>query len=247
MSSSAARNKWLKYEYLKKSEQLEPHLPETRKMTKNDFWDLISKYRKVIVKPVKGSRGRGVIQIKSKEDDMYALHYEKIRLTVQGKEDTYKFLKRKIGSASYMVQRRVSRPKINGRPFDLRVIIQRRKNSDSWKVTGKVAKVAGRGYIVSNNSRSKGDLLEVLDAFKRSTIKHLDLESLQAEIDKIALLAAETLAAYFPGHRIFGLDMGPDRHGHIWIIEANLFPSRSHFRKLKDKTMYRKITEYQKG
>jgi hypothetical protein len=247
MSSSVTRNKWFKYRFLKKSEEIAPHLPETRIMTKKAFWDLIAKYRHVIVKPVGGSRGQGVIQVSSIGNNKFALHFENIRHKIQGKENTYMYLKRKIGSIRYMVQRRISRPTINSRPFDLRVITQRRRYSDLWFVTATVAKVAGKGYIVSNNTRSRGALLPVLTAFQRSTIKHLSPQTLLSSIERIALLSTKRLATYFKGHRIYGLDMGLDQKGSVWIIEANLYPSTSHFWKLKDKTMYHRIMEYKKG
>jgi hypothetical protein len=246
MSNSMTRNKWFKYWFLKKSEQLASYVPETRIMTKNDFWDLMAKYRHVIVKPIGGSRGQGVIQVSSIGNDQYALHFENIRFMIQGKENTYMYLKRKIGSIRYMVQRRISRPTINGRPFDLRVIIQRRRYSNLWIVTAKVAKVAGKGYIVSNNTRSRGALLPVLTAFQRSTIKHLSPEILLSNIERIALLSTQRLATYFKGHRIYGLDIGLDQKGSVWIIEANLYPSTSHFWKLKDKTMYHRIMAYKR-
>jgi hypothetical protein len=243
---SAAKNKWLKYQFLKYSAQLSPYVPETRIMTSPDFWDLIAKYGHVIVKPVWGSRGRGVIQVSSIGNDKYALHYENIRITLRGKKSTYQFLKRKIGSISYMIQQRVTRPTINGRPFDMRVITQRRRNSAIWTVTGLVVKVAGKGYIVSNNSRSKGDLLTLPAAIRRSSIKHLSPQTLQSRIHRVALLSTRRLSTFFVGHRIYGYDMGLDLEGHPWIIEANLFPSMSHFRKLKDQTMCRRITAYKK-
>jgi glutathione synthase/RimK-type ligase-like ATP-grasp enzyme len=241
---SATTNKWFKYWYLKRARRLSHYVPETRILSQKNLWLLISKYRHVIVKPIRGSRGRGVIQVSSLGNHEYALHYEKTKITLQGKDSTYQYIKSKTDSTSYMVQRLISRPTIDGRPFDMRVIIQRRRNSPVWKVTAKVAKVAGEGYIVSNNTRSGGDLLLVKKALRKSSIHHLSKRKLLFKIDKIALRATRRLAKYFNGHRIYGMDMGPDQRGHIWIIEANLFPARSHFRKLKDKTMYRRITSY---
>jgi glutathione synthase/RimK-type ligase-like ATP-grasp enzyme len=243
----AAKNKWLKYLYLKKSKRLTHCMPETQIATKHTFWNLIAKYEHVIVKPVRGSRGRGVIQVSSLGDNRYELHYENQKTTIEGKKNTYRYIKSIIGSNGNMVQRRIDRPTIDDRPFDLRVIIQRRRNSYLWKVTGRVAKVAGQDYIVSNNTRSNGDLLPVRTAFQNSTIKHLSSQTLLSKIDRIALRSAKRLATYFKGHRIYGLDMALDQDGRVWIIEANLFPSRSHFRKLEDKTMYRRITSYKKG
>jgi hypothetical protein len=244
--ASASKNKWLKYRFLKNSKQLAPHIPETRPMSENALWNLIAKYGHVIIKPVWGSRGRGVMQISSIGDDIYALHYENIRIFIEGKENTYYYIKRKIGSTRYMVQRRVSRPTIDGRPFDMRVIVQRRKKSPLWTVTAKVIKVAGKGYIVSNNTRSQGMLLKFRPGIRKSSINHLSYQKLKSKIYRIALLSTKRLSTFFPGHRIYGFDIGPDENGHVWIIEANLFPSRSHFLKLKDKTMYHRITAFKK-
>lgn len=244
MDSSATKNKWLKYLFLKRSPQLAAYVPETRIMAWHSFWGLLAKYKHVIVKPVRGSRGRGVIQVSSIGNNRYALHYENSRFTLRGKENTYKYVSNKMGSESYMVQRRIARPTINDRPFDMRVIIQRKSKSGTWVVTAKIAKVAGRGYIVSNNSRSKGDLLMVPTAFRRSTIKHLSVQNTLAHIDRISILTAQRLAAYFPWRRIYGLDVALDQHGHVWIIEANLYPSMSHFLKLKDRTLLRRINAY---
>jgi hypothetical protein len=244
---SAERNKWLKHRFLKDSKKLAPYVLKTRLMTKHTLWKLIKKYKDVIVKPVKGSRGRDVIQVSSIGNHNYELHFENKRIIIRGKEDTYRYLRRKIGYESYVVQRRISRATVNGRPFDLRVIVQRRRNSDLWKVTAKVAKVAGKGYIVSNIARSKGNLLPVKTAIRKSSIKHFSAKMLNSRINRVAVLTARRLGIFFKGHRIYGLDMGLDQRGHIWIIEANLYPLMSHFRKLGNKTMYRRIMKYKKG
>ncbi|SEB53172.1 YheC/YheD family protein [Paenibacillus sp. GP183] len=241
---SAKTNKWFKYRYLKRAGSLSRYLPETLMLSQKSLWELISKYGQVIAKPINGSRGRGVIQVTSLGNHEYVLHYEKTKITLQGKDSTYQYITSITGSDPYMVQRLISRPTIDGRPFDMRVITQRRRNSPVWKVTAKVAKVAGEGYIVSNNTRSGGEMLLVNKALRKSSIHHLSKRKLLLKIDKVALQATRRLAAYFKGHRIYGMDMGPDQRGHIWIIEANLFPAMSHFLKLKDKTMYRRITSY---
>jgi glutathione synthase/RimK-type ligase-like ATP-grasp enzyme len=248
MSTSDKKNKLKKYWYLKRSSQLKPYLPETQLMNKETFWSFMSKYGRVIVKPIGGSRGRGVIQAKVVGNDEYKIQLEKRKIKLKGTKSTYKYIRRLIGSGTYIVQRRISRARIHGRPFDMRVIVQRRRHSSKWIVTGKVAKVAGRGYIVSNITRSKGTVLQVKTAIRlSSSLKDMSQQDLQHKLDRVAKLSAMKLSSLFPHHRIYGLDMGLDRHGHVWIIEVNLSPSRSHFLKLKDKTMYHRITSYKKG
>ncbi|MFD1175330.1 YheC/YheD family protein [Paenibacillus puldeungensis] len=244
---SVTKNKWLKYLFLKKYAPLAPYLPETQRMSPQAFWTLLRKYRHVIVKPVWGSRGRGVIQVSHLDSDKYAIHYENVKTVIRGRKNIYRYIRNKIGSADYMVQRRITRPTINECPFDMRVIVQRKRKSAGWVVTGKVVKVAGKGYIVSNNTRSKGQLLRFESGIQRSSIKHLSVSALESKINRVSILSAKRLMAFFPEHRIYGLDIATDQQGHVSIIEANLYPAMSHFLKLKDSAMYQRILSYKRG
>jgi hypothetical protein len=223
---------------------LAPYLPETNWMTPQAFWGMMTRYGRAIVKPAGGSRGRGVYQVTSLGNGQYEIHIENRKIRKVSAAETYDFLSQSIGFESYIVQRWISRAKAEGRPFDMRVIIQRKWKSQKWTVTGKIAKVVGKGYIVSNITRSKGTLLPVHTAIARSPLKKHSLSSLQSSIDQVGLLSASRLSTLFPSHRIYGLDLALDQSGHPWIIEANLFPALSHFRKLKDKTMLQRIMTY---
>lgn len=224
-----------------------PHLPKTKLLTSKALRKMMKKYGQVILKPEIGSRGSGVILVSRLENKRYEIHIDKKKKTKRGFSRMYRYIKKLIGSGKYMVQQRVQLAEIRNRPFDIRVMVQRKKSSDSWKVTGKVAKVAGKGYIVTNNERSKGTLLTVESAIQKSSLKHLSEKSILSEIKRVALLSAQRLTDRYPDHRMFGMDMGVDPNGHIWIIEANRLPMTSHFRKLKDQTMYRRIMRYKKG
>lgn len=245
--TSLKRHKWHNYRILKRSEELAPHMPKTRRFTQKHFFNFIDKYSRIIVKPVGGSRGYGVFKVSPVGHHYYKIHIEKKRRTKYGRKQAYQYIKRKIGSRRYMVQRYIPLAKVNNRPFDIRVIVQRRKHSSSWKVTAMVAKVAGPGYIVTNLTRSNGTALHVKTAIKHSTLRYYSADSLVATIKSVALKCAKRLSKYFPHHRIYGLDMGLDQDGRVWIIEANLYPAMSHFRKLKDPAMYRRIKAYKRG
>ncbi|WP_338075724.1 YheC/YheD family protein [Chengkuizengella sediminis] len=237
-----SKHKWAKYQYMMNNEALIPYVPETYLMDKGDLWLLLDKYEHVILKPSKGSRGRGVILVSTEGNNQYKIHSEDNIVTKKGKEKTYKYLKDKIDN--YIIQQSIFRPTINQCPFDLRVITQRKKGSNKWVVTGKVAKVAGEGFIVSNITRSKGQVLPASSAIQMSTIKNLSYKSLLRKIDRVALTTAHHLVKYYKKNRIFGLDIALDQEGHVWILEANLKPFTSHFKMLEDKRMYRRIKRY---
>jgi glutathione synthase/RimK-type ligase-like ATP-grasp enzyme len=231
-----------------KDDRLASHMPKTQLLTAKALRKMIDDYGQVILKPVVGSRGFGVIQVTLLVDKRYQIHHENKKKKIRGFKKTYDYIKGMIGSRRYMVQQRVQLAEIRNRPFDIRVIVQRRKkNSDSWRVTGKVAKLAGKGYIVTNNARSKGTVLMVETAIRKSSLEHLSEKKILSEIKRVALLSARRLTARYPNHRIYGLDIGLDKNGHIWIIEANRSPMLTHFRKIKDQRMYRRIMAYKKG
>lgn len=237
-----SESKLTKYYVLRASSALAATLPRTRPFTKRALYDFLNRYRKVIAKPASGSGGAGVILITGRNKGSYRVHSGARRRTVRGKKDTYRYLRRKIGTR-YLVQRGISLARIGGRPFDVRVMVQRRPGSP-WTVTGMLAKVAGRGYIITNIKRSGGRVLPLGTAIQRSSIRGSSSAAIIARLRRIALLAASRLAAYYTGQRVFGFDMGIDSSGRVWIIEANLRPDISLFLKLPDRQMYQKIVSY---
>jgi hypothetical protein len=240
------RSKWTKYKVMRRFEDLRRHLPETRKMTQKNFEDMITQYGDVVIKPISGSRGAGVIRVSGSGQDTYVVHTENRKKTITGKQGAYEYVTGMTRSRSHIIQRRIPLATVDDRPFDIRVIVQRRRTGAPWEVTGQVAKVAGKGYIVTNIQRSKGTVLPVTTALKRSSLRHRSSRIILADISKVALLAARRLSRskLYSDKRIFGFDMGLDQDGNVWIIEANLKPMLSHFLKLKNKTMYRRIMAY---
>jgi glutathione synthase/RimK-type ligase-like ATP-grasp enzyme len=239
--------KWHRYNLMKESEVLASHLPKTQQLSKRNFLKFINQYGEVIVKPDDGRRGRGVFKVSPKGNGKYEVHIEDQKKMIRGIHETYDYVAKQIGSEAYIIQRRIPLAQIDGRIIDFRIIVQRRTANDPWKVTAKVVKVAGKGYIVTNNARSKGTILHVGEAIERSTLKDVSKKKLVSKIERIALRASKRLTRYFKKQRIYGFDIGVDNNGYIWIIEANLDPMLSHFRKLKDKTFYYRILDYKRG
>lgn len=239
-----SESKLTKYRVLRKSSALAGTLPRTRRFSKRSLYEFLDRYKKVIAKPASGSGGAGVIMVTGRSHSKYRVQRGAKRRTIHGKKDTYRYLRKKIKS-SYLVQRGISLARINGSPFDVRVMVQR-KPGGAWVVTGMLAKVAGRGYIITNVKRSGGKVLPLATAIRRSTIKGASGAAIMARLRRVALLAAHRLAGYYTKQRVFGLDMGIDSSGKVWIIEANLRPDITLFLKLADKTMYHTIVNYRK-
>ncbi|MDT8861220.1 YheC/YheD family protein [Alkalihalobacillus sp. MEB130] len=241
------KNKYVRYLLLKESEKLAPHLPETIGFSQSALWEMLSKYSHVILKPVIGQRGKGIIKVSSMDSETYEIHSELEKTLIRGKNETYEYLLTKIGNQSYMIQYRIALAEINGCPIDLRVMVQRKKIEDPWKVTGKAVKVAGSGFIVTNNERSNGTILSVKEAMEQLSINKQTKRKILKKIDQVTIDAVEVLTQYMPNHRAFGFDIGIDNTNHIWIIEANRSPMVSHFKKLSNQRQYERIMRYKKG
>ncbi|EMT52091.1 MULTISPECIES: YheC/YheD family protein [Brevibacillus] len=237
-------SKLKKYRVLRRNSRLASTLPRTRLFSKHALRHFLKQYRKVIAKPIAGSGGAGVILITSLGDNHYKVHRGCRKRTIRGKSATYRYIRSRIKS-QYLVQKGISLARVNGRPFDIRVMVQRRSGS-SWVVTGMLAKVAGAGYIITNIKRSGGRVLPLRSAIQLSSLRSASADQLIQRLKAVAVAAAKQLSTYYANQRVYGLDMALDSSGRVWIIEANLRPDISLFLKLKDKSQYRRIRSYKR-
>lgn len=238
-----SRSKLTKHHIMNKNVQLRNSLPYTANFSKDHLYELLRRYRNVIVKPSFGSGGAGVMLVKTKPNSIYKIQDGSNKKEIKGKDKLYHFLKKKIGSKSHIVQQYIPLTRVNDRPIDIRVIVQ--KTPKGWKVTGKLTKVAGPGHFITNLVRSKGKVLTIESAIAQSPL-NVSSDAIHSQLNQISLEAAKSLAKSYPWIRIVGFDMGIDKTGNIWIIEPNFRPNLFMFLKLKDKSMYKEIMDYKK-
>ncbi|MGR9047515.1 YheC/YheD family protein [Halobacillus faecis] len=237
-----SRSKWKKYKLIRQRNDLSAHLPETRLLTEESFWEMIEKYDVVMMKPTRGYQGKGVIQVSCIGGERYEFHSLYTKYVVEGKKDVFEHINTHYSSNKhYIVQQKIPLSQINGCPYDIRVMIQRKKNSDTWEVTGTLAKVAAPNFVITNYPQQ---ILPLQEAFAISINGRP--EKLQSKVERVCILTAEQLGTYYENTRIFGFDIGVDDEGKVWIIEANLKPSISMFKSLEDLSMYKKIKKYKR-
>ncbi|BBI36685.1 hypothetical protein KCTCHS21_60840 [Cohnella abietis] len=200
---------------------------------------MLLQYQSVVLKPRNGSYGRDIVFIKRNGPNAYRIHNEQNAVTMRDTDKLLKWLRRKNRSGGYIVQRRLQLTQIQHKPFDIRIMVQRKKGSSStWNVTGSYAKVAAQGYLVTNvTSRT----IPVLEALRLARIGD---RGLLVKAERIARLAAQRLGERYPKLRTVGFDIGIDRKRRIWIIEGNYQPDLRPFRLLRDSSMYRRILWY---
>lgn len=236
--------KWSKHQHLVKDEFLRDYLPATRLFSPETLWKYVEDYQKVMLKPSGGGGGAGIIQVSDRGNNRYLVHAGRTRRIVAGREKTVAYVKSLFRPKPYLLQPLIQLGRIDGRPFDVRVMVQRTSSKSVWVMTGWVAKLAGPGYVVTNVARSRGKVLPLKTAIRLSNVSAP--EQLLDEISEVALAAASVLGKAYPTLREVGLDLGIDIEGKPWIIEANFRPNLSLFQKLKDQSFYRKIIAMKK-
>lgn len=238
---SIKRDKWMQYRILNDRSSLAAHLPETRLLNPNGLAKLLFQYQSLVLKPRDGRFGRDILFITRNGANSYRIHNENKTVTMKDTKQLLKWIGKKNRRRGYIVQRRLQLAQIQHKPFDIRIMVQRRKGTSStWKVTGSYAKVAEQGYLITNVPSL---IIPVPEALKLARIGD---RNLLVKAERIALIAAKRLGERFPKLRQVGFDIGIDRNRRIWIIEGNYWPNLLPFRLLKDSSIHRRILWYQK-
>ena len=234
----AVRNiasKWLKHEVLSRSPILSPYMPETLRLTRDKLERMLDRYGMVYVKPVFGALGIGVMRVDNTGSGV-TLRWGRMRRTFSSLSQVYAYILARTKGKPYMVQRGIRLARYRGRPFDIRVMVQRLPRKP-WEMTGMAGRVAAPGKIVTNGSQG-GTIYPVSMLVSPRTEKR---------IRRLSMLAARRLHAVFPGLVQIGLDVAVDRDRRLWIIEANTYPDPCPFTKLPSLRALRRILRYQRA
>lgn len=211
--------------------------------------DLYEIHREGLIKKIKGKlgvQGKNIYQESEidKTEDLYEIHHEGLIKKIKGKHETYSYIESRIKPSRFLVQQKICLVSIDKSPIDFRVMVQRKRQSSKWRITGKFAKVAQRGYIITNVAK---EVLCIEDALRQTS---LDTELMQEAIrimNQTAITATSCITSVCPKRRIIGFDFGVDKRGKVWIIEANFKPGISPFKMLENKLMYQTILKYKFG
>ncbi|MDF2670183.1 MAG: hypothetical protein K0R67_2489 [Paenibacillus sp.] len=212
-------SKWLKTSVLLQDSRVARHIPDTRIYTKHDLSSMLSAYRKVVLKPVIGTGGSGLIMI-TKADGHYVARYRQ-SIRRFGKFDALvAFLNRIRHKRKYLIQRGISLATINGRPIDYRVKVVRERKG--WITTAMVGRLARPGLFVTNLCKG-GTMLTSAQGIRLS-LSASAVPGKKREMRNLTRLCVSLLERSFPGVGQFGFDYGIDHSGMIWIFEVNTKP-----------------------
>ncbi|MCA0755347.1 YheC/YheD family protein [Paenibacillus sp. N4] len=229
------------YGALQSDPDLAAHLPETvRYRSAEQLTELLRQHPGgIVLKPASGMQGKGIAHIarcplqnqwtvrgRSRQNRPFSRTFE-------GEGGLTEWILRFTGSCSYIVQPYLELAGGDGKPFDVRALLQK-DETGRWTLSGTAARIGRSGSITSNlhGGGTAEPALRLLSA-KFGT---LEAERLLMRIHTISKRAAETLESEFGRLAELGLDFGIEPGGRIWLLEANSKPGRSSFSQINDQT-----------
>jgi hypothetical protein len=243
MSIQRVRSKWAKTEALHENTDIQPFIPDTRKFNRHSTEEMLDRFGMIYVKPVHGTFGRGVIRVEKRNRRHYPYWFQsgERKYRYRSFEDMYRKLLDVKRSKPYLVQQGIELLTYRGRRFDLRVMVQKNLQAQ-WKTTGLIGRLAHPRKIVTNY-HSGGTPMRV-EKLLAGQLPKREMKGFLSRIRKLGRDSATALEKKFPRLKEIGVDVAIDSQHKPWILEVNTLPDPYLFRKLPDKSVFRRIYRY---
>jgi glutathione synthase/RimK-type ligase-like ATP-grasp enzyme len=232
----ALGGKWQTYQILQTNKYILPHLPETKIVKGPDsVRALLNKYDAICLKPNGGSHGIGVISIERQPTGFFIRGRTKENQpfikNIATEKQLLSWIQSFIQKSRYLVQPFLSLQTADGLPFDLRILVQK-NHLQQWETTGKAIRI-GQGNGITSNLHGGGKALR----WEPFLAKHFTAEQeqkIELQIKQLTKLVPSQIESQHGKLVELGLDIGIDRHAHVWLIEVNSKPGRSVFLQTGD-------------
>lgn len=221
-------DKWETHRALESAET-QQFLPETRLLShRQDLHQFTKRYRTVYVKPAGGSLGQGIYVLqRRRQRRFHVIHYGTQRVrrfrNLRSVSPIWNRLRRLKERRRYVVQQGLQFARYRGCRFDLRLLAQKGLDN-KWQITAMYARVAPPGSLRANldaGGRAVRSSRVLRRIFGRSSTR------VSQRIVQAGLAVAGAMEARSAGPLgELGIDIGVDRAGRPWIIEANSKPLR---------------------
>ena len=222
-------DKWRVHELLSNKPTLQRHLPATHRSTEQAWRLHASRWKVFYIKPVDGSQGMGIARFTRLRRNVWSYYWIRPqnvkRARVYGIRSLIQLKRDYFPEDSYIVQRGISLAEIHGRPFDLRILLQKGSRG-RWRTASSVARVAARSRGLTNLSRG-AEAMSWGRAFQESGLvsESIGSRAVRARARNLAMRVARALEEEL-GTALgeLGVDLALDQSGHLWLLEVNAKP-----------------------
>ncbi|QGG57380.1 YheC/YheD family protein [Paenibacillus sp. B01] len=184
----------------------------------------------VFLKPDGGMQGRGVLSL-GPDGSGWLLRGRAgdgrtLAARLPDLEAAAERTERLVRGRRYILQPQLPLCDRQGRPFDVRALVQK-DGRGRWRLTGTALR-RGRPGGIASNLHGGGEALPARDGLEL-LLGAEGAARCSAEIDRLALLAAEAAENAFGRLAELGLDFGVEPDGRLWLLELNSRPGRDAF------------------
>ncbi|MFC4075790.1 YheC/YheD family endospore coat-associated protein [Salinithrix halophila] len=228
-------------EMLSKNPILRPYLPPMLKFSSpTDVQEALHRFGTVLIKPNGGSHGRGVAAIWPDGDTFRlkgrSLSNQTFRYRLKSKSALTDWINHFVGSTRYVIQPCLALTTVDGHPFDLRILVQK-DGRGNWVTTGMAIR-SGAPNTLTSNLHGGGKAEKAVPFIQRHFPKPL-AEEILTKVQRLALEVPRQIEREHGRLLELGLDIGIDRKGRVWLLEANSKPGRSVFLRTGEKEIRR--------
>ncbi|GAE07522.1 YheC/YheD family protein [Paenibacillus sp. JCM 10914] len=210
---------------LKQEAQLAQALPHTERATPSTIRTMLHQYGDLVLKPCSGSVGIGIMRLQNSGQHRNQLTYSRSSPSARGWRTVsstagtlHPIIRQRIRRSSFLAQERIPLAEYRGRPFDIRVTVQR-GGSGHWEIAGMFAKTSPPQTFVSNIAQG-GSAYEVPDLLSRC-MPEMPIGLTLERIAEFSQHIARVLSLFIPYAADFGLDIGITNEGKLYFIECN--------------------------
>ncbi|TPG82088.1 YheC/YheD family protein [Brevibacillus laterosporus] len=244
-ANSVFSNKWNITDYLWKDETMRKWMPRTQIYSEKALHAYMEDFPIVYVKPGNGTGGRSVLKISRVKGGFLLVGRNK---NVQHK--TWQVTSRdalvervnlwvdqeQIRKGYFMVQQGLDLALLPDRPSDTRLLIQKNQQG-KWSITGLGVRV-GVLKSATSNLHNGGKATDFISFMNNKFGEERGKEILN-ECHELAYYTVKKLEEKYGRMLEFGLDIGIDTSGHIWLIEVNPKPGRDIFLGMGKAELYK--------
>lgn len=219
-------SKWETYQAISTDDTLSPYIPKTKKLLHLAvFFEELRKTRKLVIKPIHGSRGINIYFITL---NAYTITVETqkqnevIETVYDSRDEFFEWMGPIVESKGYVYQNYLELKTPMQEAYDLRILLQKNEKGE-WDTIGKGIRVGKPNSIISNLSGGS-NVISYEDWISQFSQRSKLI--LQDDIETICKQLPIVLEKNFLPLFEIGLDLGIDSNNAVWILDINSKPGR---------------------
>ncbi|ASS67276.1 MULTISPECIES: YheC/YheD family protein [unclassified Paenibacillus] len=230
---------------LRKDSATAHFVPRTAAFSRKQLKKMASRFEILYIKPNIGSLGMGIHRLRRKGSgyELASVIFRKqISRSFGNLDQVYEHIRKTRKSGKLIIQRGIQLDRIEGKPYDIRAMVQR-KPKGPWTCTALIVKVALPNRIVTNaHQGAKLYLLSKL--WEMQGMGSSPARANNEFIGESALAISKSLSRRYGGMREMGIDFAIDRSKRLWVLEVNTnHPQYGAFKKI-DRAVYNRVKSF---